>query len=95
MMYLFLKAEPSPDAPYQLLFVTITESGGGWVTLYAGDKGQAVVLEQTEFPTLEAAIGRGDMIREELQKNGWRPHHPAVAGLNRSSYGAAITALQG
>jgi hypothetical protein len=95
MMYLFLKAEPSPDAPYQLLFVTITESGGGWVTLYAGDKGHAVVLEQTEFPTLEAAIGRGDTIREELQKNGWRPHHPAVAGLNRSSYGAAITALQG
>ena len=95
MMYLFLKAEPSPDAPYQLLFVTITESRGGWVTLYAGDKGQAVVLEQTEFPTLEAAIGRGDKIREELQKNGWRPYHPAVAGLNRSSYGAALATLQG
>jgi hypothetical protein len=95
MMYLFLKAEPSPDAPYQLLFVTITESGGGWVTLYAGDKGQAVVLEQTEFPTLQAAIGRGDKIREELQKNGWRPYHPAVAGLNRSSYGAALATLQG
>jgi hypothetical protein len=95
MMYLFLKAEPSPDAPYQLLFVTITESGGGWVTLYDGDNGQAVVLEQTEFPTLQAAIGRGDKIREELQKNGWRPYHPAIAGLNRSSYGAAITALQG
>jgi hypothetical protein len=95
MMYLFLKAEPSPDAPYQLLFVTITESGGGWVTLYAGDKGQAVVQEQTEFPTLQAAIGRGDKIREELQNDGWRPHHPAVAGLNRSSYEAAITTLQG
>jgi hypothetical protein len=94
MMYLFLNAEPSPDAPYQLLFVTITKSGGGWVTLYAGDKGQAIVLEQTEFPTLEAAIGRGDKIREELQKDGWQSHHPAVAGLNRSSYGAAITALQ-
>jgi hypothetical protein len=94
MMYLFLKAEPSPDAPYQLLFVTITESGGGWVTLYAGDKGEAVVLEQTEFPTLEAAIGRGDKIREELQRNGWQSHHPAVAGLNRSSYGAATTVLQ-
>jgi len=94
MMYLFLKAEPSPDAPYQLLFVTITESGGGWVTLYAGDKGQAVVLEQTEFPTLEAAIGRGDKIREELQKNGWQSHHPAVAGLNSSSHGAAVAELQ-
>jgi hypothetical protein len=69
MMYLFLKAEPAPEAP-QLLFITVTESGAGWVTLYSGEKGQAVVLEQTEFPTLEAAIGRGDKIREELQKNG-------------------------
>jgi hypothetical protein len=94
MMYLFLKAEPSPEAPYQLLFITVTESGGGWVTLYSGEKGQAVVLEQNEFPTLDAAIGRGDKIREELQKDGWQSHHPAVAGLNRSSYGAAITALQ-
>jgi hypothetical protein len=95
MMYLFLKADhPSPDAPYQLLFVTVTESGGAWVTLYAGDKGHAVVLEQNEFPTLEAAIGRGDKIREELLTNGWRPYHPAVAGLNRSSYGAAVAALQ-
>jgi hypothetical protein len=94
MMYLFLKAEPSPDAPYQLLFVTVTESGGGWVTLYSGEKGQASVLEQNEFPTLEAAIGRGDKIREELQKNEWRPYHPAVAGLNRSSYGATVAALQ-
>ena len=94
MIYLFLKAEPSPEAPYQLLFITVTESGGGWVTLYAGDKGQAVVLEQNEFPTLDAAVGRGDKIREELQKDGWQSHHPAVAGLNRSSYGAAITTLQ-
>jgi hypothetical protein len=70
MMYLFLKAEPSPDAPYQLLFVTVTESGGGWVSLYSGENGQALVLEQNEFPTLEAAIGRGIEIREELQKNG-------------------------
>ena len=94
MMYLFLKAEPSPDAPYQLLFVTVTESDGGWVTLYSGEKGRALVLEQNEFPTLEAAIGRGDKIREELQRNGWRPHHPAVAGLNRPAYGAALAALQ-
>jgi hypothetical protein len=94
MMYLFLKAEPSPEAPYQLLFITVTESRGGWVTLYSGEKGKALVLEQNEFPTLEAAIGRGIDIREELQKNGWRPHHPAVAGLNRSSYGAALEALQ-
>jgi hypothetical protein len=93
MMYLFLKAEPSPDAPYQLLLITITESGGGWVTLYAGDKGHAVVLEQNEFPTLEAAIERGDKIREELQRNGWQPYHPANAGLNRPSYGAALAAL--
>ena len=93
MMYLFLKAEPSPDAPYQLLFVTVTESGGGWVTLYSGENGQALVLEQNEFPTLEAAIGRGIKIREDLQKNGWRPYHPAVAGLNRSSYEAAVAAL--
>jgi hypothetical protein len=95
MMYLFLKAEPSPDAPYQLLFITVTESGAGWVTWYSGEKGQALVLEQNEFPTLDAAIGRSDKIREELQKNGWRPYHPAVAGLNRSSYGAALKALQG
>jgi len=95
LMYLFLKAEPSPDAPYQLLFITVTASGGGWVTLYSGEKGQALVLEQNEFSTLEAAIGRGIEIREELQKNRWRPYHPAVAGLNRSSYGAAIAALQG
>ena len=94
MMYLFLKAEPSHEAPYQLLFITVTESGGGWVTLYSGEKGQAVVLEQNEFPTLDAAIGRGDKIREELQKDRWQSHHPAVSGLNRSSYGAAITALQ-
>jgi hypothetical protein len=94
MMYLFLKAEPSPEAPYQLLIITVTESGGGWVTLYGGEKGQALVLEQNEFPTLEAAIGREIDIREELQKNGWRPHHPAVAGLNRSSCGAALEALQ-
>ena len=94
MMYLFLKTEPSPEAPYQLLFITITESDSGWVTLYAGDKGKVLVLEQTEFATLEAAIGRGDKIREELQKNGWRPHHPAVAGLNRSSYGAVLAELQ-
>jgi len=94
MMYLFLKAEPSPEAPYQLLFITVTETGGGWVTLYGGEKGQAVVLEQNEFPTLDAAIGRGDKIREELQNNGWQSHHPAVAGLNRSSYGAALEALQ-
>jgi hypothetical protein len=94
MMYLFLKAEPSPEAPYQLLFITVTESGGGWVTLYGGEKGQAVVLEQNEFPTLEAAIGRGITIREELQKSAWRPYHPAVAGLNRSSYEAALAALQ-
>ena len=94
MMYLFLKAEPSPEAPYQLLFITVTETRGGWVTLYGGDKGQALVLEQNEFPTLEAAIGRGDKIREELQKNRWRPHHPAVAGLNRSSYDAALAELQ-
>jgi hypothetical protein len=95
MMYLFLKAEePSPEAPYQLLFITITASRGGWVTLYGGEKGQALVLEQNEFLTLEAAIGRGIEIREELQQNGWRPHHPAVAGLNRSSYGAALEALQ-
>jgi len=84
-----------PDAPYQLLFITVTASGGGWVTLYSGEKGQALVLEQNEFSTLEAAIGRGIEIREELQKNRWRPYHPAVAGLNRSSYGAAIAALQG
>jgi hypothetical protein len=94
MMYLFLKAEPSPDAPYQLLFVTVTESGGGWVTLYSGENEQALVLEQNEFPTLEAAIGRGIKIREDLQKNGWRPYHPAVAGLNRSAHGAALAALQ-
>jgi hypothetical protein len=94
MMYLFLKAEPSPDAPYQLLFVTITESRSGWVTLYSGQNGQALVLEQNEFPTLEAAIGRGIKIREELQKNGWRPHHPAVARLNRSAYEATLAALQ-
>jgi hypothetical protein len=94
MMYLFLKEVPAPDAPYQLLFITITESGSGWVTLYAGDKGKVLVLEQTEFATLGAAIERGDKIREELQKNWWRPHHPAVAGLNRSSYGAALAALQ-
>jgi len=93
MMYLFLKAEPSPEAPYQLLFITVTETGCGWVTLYSGEKGQAVVLEQNEFPTLDAAIGRGDKIREELQKNAWRPYHPAVAGLNRSSYEAALAAL--
>jgi hypothetical protein len=66
MMYLFLKAEPSPEAPYQLLFITVTESRGGWVSLYHG----------------------------ELQQNGWRPYHPAVAGLNRSSYGAALEAFQ-
>jgi hypothetical protein len=94
MMYLFLKEKPSPDAPYQLLFVTVTESGGGWVTLYAGDRVQTLVLEQHEFPTLEVAIGRGISICEELLKNGWRPYHPAVAGLNRSSYGAALEALQ-
>jgi hypothetical protein len=94
LMYLFLKVEPNPDAPYQLLLVTITESGGGWVTLYGGDRGRTAVLEQNEFPTLEAAIGRGDKIREELQEDGWRPHHPAVAGLNRSSYGAALAALE-
>jgi hypothetical protein len=94
MMYLFLKAEPSLDQPYQLLIITITESGGGWVTLYGGDRGHVLVLEQNEFPTLEAAIGRGDKIREELQKDGWQSHHPAVAGLNRSAYGAAITDLQ-
>ena len=94
MMYLFLKAEPSPDAPYQLLFITVTEFRGGWVTLYGGEKGKASVLEQNEFLTLEAAIGRGIEIREELQKNAWRPYHPAVAGLNRSSYGAALAALQ-
>jgi hypothetical protein len=94
MMYLFLKAEPSPDAPYQLLFITVTEFRGGWVTLYSGEKGKASVLEQNEFLTLEAAIGRGDKIREELQENGWRPYHAAVAGLNRSSYGAALAALQ-
>jgi hypothetical protein len=94
MMYLFLKAEPSPNAPYQLLFVTITESGGGWVTLYVGDKGHAVILEHNEFPTLEAAIARGQEIQDELQRNGWRAHHPAVAGLNRSSYEAALAELQ-
>jgi len=94
MMYLFLKAEPSPEAPYQLLFITINESGGGWVTLYGGENGHALVLEQNEFPTLEAAIGRGVKIREELQKNGWRPYHPAAAGLNQSSHGAALAALQ-
>jgi hypothetical protein len=94
MMYLFLKEVPAPDAPYQLLFVTITESNSGWVTLYAGDRGHAVVLEQNEFPTIEEAIGRGDEIREELQKNGWGRHHPAVAGLNRSSYAAALAELQ-
>jgi hypothetical protein len=94
MMYLFLKEVPAPDAPYQLLFITITESGGGWVTLYAGDRGHVVVIEQNEFPTIEEAIGRGDEIREELQKNGWRRHHPAVAGLNRSSHGAALAELQ-
>src|ERR1700730_5916051 len=94
MMYLFLEGEPSSEAPYQLLFVTVTESGGGWVTLYSGEKGQALVLEQNEFPTLEAAIGRGDKIREELQQNGWRPCHPAIAGLNRSAYGAALATLQ-
>jgi hypothetical protein len=94
MMRVFLKAEPSPDAPYKLLCVTITECGRGWVTLYGGDRGHAVVLEENEFPTLEAAISRGHKIKEELQKNGWRPYHPAVAGLNRSSYGAALAALQ-
>jgi hypothetical protein len=94
MMYLFLKEVPAPDAPYQLLFITITESDSGWVTLYAGDKGKVLVLEQNEFPTLDAAIERGDKIREELQENGWRPHHPAVAGLNRSSYGAVLAELQ-
>jgi hypothetical protein len=83
MMHLFLKAEPSPDAPYQLLLITITESGGGWVTLYAGDKGHAVVLEQNEFRTLEMAIGRGDKIREELQRNGWQPYQPALSSLQR------------
>jgi len=71
MMYLFLKEVPVPDAPYQLLFIMITASGSGWVTLYAGDKGQMLVLEQNEFPTIEEAIGRGDEIREKLQKNGW------------------------
>jgi hypothetical protein len=95
MMYLFLKVEPSPDAPYQLLFVTVTESGGGWVTLYGGENGQVLVLEQNEFPTLGAAIGRGDKIREELQKDGWRPYHPAVAGLNQSAHRAAHAVLQG
>jgi hypothetical protein len=94
MMYLFLKAEPSAEAPYQLLFITVTESNGGWVTLYSGENGQALVLEQNEFPTLEAAIGRGIEIREGLQKNGWRPYHPAVSGLNRSAHGAALEALQ-
>jgi len=94
MMYLFLKAEPSAEAPYQLLFITVTESRGGWVTLYSGEKGKALVLKQNEFPTLEAAMGRGDKIRGELQENGWRPYHPAVAGLNRSSYGAALEAFQ-
>jgi hypothetical protein len=93
MMYLFLKVKPSPDAPYHLLFITITESGGGWVTLYAGDRGHTVILEQNEFPTIEEAIGRGDEIREELQQNGWGRHHPAVAGLNRSSYDAGLAAL--
>jgi hypothetical protein len=93
-MYLFLKAEPSPEAPYQLLFITVTESGGGWVTLYGGEKGQVLVLEQNEFPTLEVVIGRGIEIRKELLTSGWRPYHPAVAGLNRSSYGAALAALQ-
>jgi hypothetical protein len=93
MMYLFLKEVP-PDAPYQLLFVTITESGSGWVTLYAGEKGKVLVVEQNEFPTLAAAIERADKIREELQENGWRPRHPAVAGLNRSSYGAVVKELQ-
>jgi hypothetical protein len=43
------------------------------------------LLEQNELPTIEEAIGRGDEIREELQKNGWGRHHPAVAGLNRSA----------
>ena len=94
MMYLFLKAEPSPEAPYQLLFITVTESNGGWVTLYSGEKGKALVLEQNEFPTLAAAIGRGIEIREELEENGWRPYHPAVAGLNRSSYDAAVAEVQ-
>jgi len=94
MIYLFLKEVPTPDAPYQLLFITITESGSGWVTLYAGNKSQTCVLEQNEFPTIEEAIGRGDDIREELQKNGWGRHHPAVAGLNRSSHGAALAELQ-
>jgi hypothetical protein len=94
MMYLFLKEVPAPDVPYQLLFITITASGTGWVTLYAGDKGQTLVLEQNEFPTIEEAIGRGDEIREKLQKNGWGWHHPAVAGLNRSSHGAAVAELQ-
>lgn len=94
MIYLFLKEVPAPDAPYQLLFIAITESSGGWVTLYAGDRGHAVVLEQNEFQTIEEAIGRGDEIREELQKNGWGRHHPVVAGLNRSSYGAALAELQ-
>jgi hypothetical protein len=42
---------------------------------------------------LAAAIARGDQIREDLQKNGWRPYHPAAAGLNRSSYDAAPAAL--
>jgi len=94
MMYLFLKEVPVPDAPYQLLFVTMTESGGGWVTLYVGDKGHTVILEHNEFPSLEAAIARGQEIQDELQRNGWRPHHPAVAGLNRSSYEAALAELQ-
>ena len=94
MMYLFLKELPTPDAPYRLLFITITESSSAWVTLYAGDKGQTSVLEQKEFPTIEEAIGRGDDIREELQKNGWERHHPAVAGLNSSSHGAALAELQ-
>jgi hypothetical protein len=93
-MYLFLKAEPSPEAPYQLLIITVTESGGGWITLYGGEKGQALVLEQREFPTLAAATGRGIEIREELLTNGWRPYHPGVPGLNRSAYGAALAALQ-
>jgi hypothetical protein len=75
-------------------FITITASGRGWVTLYAGDKGQTSVLEQNEFPIIEEVIGRGDEIREKLQKNGWEMHHPAVARLNRSSHGAAVAELQ-
>jgi hypothetical protein len=95
MMYLFLKAvDRSPDEPYRQLFVTITESGGGWVSLYGGEKGQAAVLEQNEFPSLEAAVERGQKIRDELLGKGWRPYHPAFGGLNRSSCEAALAVLQ-